>query len=87
MPVQILIETQSLYGDVDNADVLIRFVSLGVNFGVGNPLDCLHAICAPSKHSVLVIEPGLRGEKHQNQIQNDQPQLFVRALASPNERD
>lgn len=50
---------ESLYGDVDDADVFIRFVSLWVNFDIGDPLHSLHAFYTPSKHSVLVVEPRL----------------------------
>ena len=49
----------SFDGDVDDADVLVGFVRLGVDLDVGDPLDDLHALGAPAEHSVLVIQPGL----------------------------
>lgn len=54
----------SLDGDVDDADVFVRFVGLGVDFDVGDPLDDLHPFGAPSEHCVLVVEPRLRREKY-----------------------
>lgn len=51
---------QLLYGDVNNADVFIWLVSLRVDFGIGDSLDCLHTFSAPPKHSVLVVKPGLQ---------------------------
>lgn len=51
---------RSLDGDVDDADVLVRFVRLGVDFEVGDPLHRLHALGAPPKHRVLVVQPRLR---------------------------
>lgn len=52
----------SLNGDTDDVDVLVRFVGLWVDFAVGDPLDSFHSFCASSKHGVLVVQPGLRGE-------------------------
>ena len=50
----------SFDGDVDDADVLVGFVGFGVDFDVWDPLDNLHPFGAPSKHCVLVIQPGLQ---------------------------
>lgn len=55
-------KTRSLYSDVDDADVFIRFVGLGVDFDIGDPLDGLHALHASSKHRVLVVEPRLKAK-------------------------
>lgn len=51
---------RSLDGDVDDADVLVGFVGFGVNLGIRDPLDRLHAFDAASKHGVLVVQPGLQ---------------------------
>lgn len=50
----------SLDSYVDDVNVFVWFLSLGVDFGVGDPLDHLHAFGAPSKHSVLVVQPRLQ---------------------------
>lgn len=76
--------TWSLYGDVDDADVLVRLVGLGVDFGVGDPLDRLHAFRAPSKNSVLVVEPrlGKKKEKEGGRSQHSKPQARDLELSS-----
>lgn len=51
---------RSLHSDVDDVNVFVRFLGLGVDFGVGDPLHDLHAFCTPSKHGVLVVEPRLQ---------------------------
>ena len=56
-------DVQSLDGYVDDADVFVWFVGLGVNFDIGDPLDRLHAFRTSPKHSVLVVEPRLRNRK------------------------
>lgn len=53
----------SLDGDVDDGDVLVGLVGLGVDFGVGDPLDHLHAFGAAAEHGVFVVQPGLRGQR------------------------
>lgn len=50
----------SLDSYVDDVNVFVWFLSLGVYFGIGDPLDHLHAFGAPSEHSVLVVQPGLQ---------------------------
>lgn len=72
----------SLYGDVDDADVLVRFVGLGVDFGIGDPLDRLHAFRAPSENSVLVVEPRLGKKKKGTARQHSEPQVRNLELSS-----
>lgn len=50
----------SLDSYVDDVNVFVRFLGLGADFGVGDPLDHLHAFGAPSEHRVLVVQPGLQ---------------------------
>lgn len=45
----------SLDSYVDDVNVFVWFLSFGVDFGVGDPLDHLHAFGTPSEHSVLVV--------------------------------
>lgn len=44
--------------DINDADVFIWFVGFGVDFYVGDPLDHLHPFRGPSKHCVLIVQPG-----------------------------
>lgn len=53
----------SLDSYVDDVNVFVRFLGLGADFGVGDPLDHLHAFGAPSEHRVLVVEPGLQDKE------------------------
>lgn len=48
-----------LDGNVDDADVLVRFVCLWVDLDIGDPLHHLHPFCSSSKHGVLVVQPRL----------------------------
>lgn len=48
-----------LDSNVDNADVLVRFVCLWVDLDVGDPLHHLHPLRGSSKHCVLVVQPRL----------------------------
>lgn len=55
-------------GDVYDADVFIRFVGFGVDFQVGDPLDHLHTFSGSPKDCVLVVQPGLIGEKMRKKL-------------------
>jgi len=55
--------SRSLDGDVDDADVLVGLVCLGVDLDVGDPLHHLHAFSAPPEHRVLVVQPRLQRKK------------------------
>lgn len=48
-------ETWLLDGDVNDADVFVRFVCFRVDFEVGDPLNHLHSFGTPSKHGVFVV--------------------------------
>jgi len=50
-------------GNVDNWNVIIRFVCFGVGFHQWNGLDCLHPPYHSPKDRVLVIQPRLRNYK------------------------
>lgn len=52
-----------LDSNVDDADVLVRFVCLWVDLDVGDPLHHLHPLRDASEHCVLVVQPWLGGNQ------------------------
>ena len=57
------VERGSLDRDVDNGDVVVRLVRLGVGLDEADVLADLHAARAPAEHGVLVVQPRLRGRR------------------------
>ena len=51
---------QSFDSDVDDANVIIRLVGLGVHLDVADVLRHLHALHHPAKHCVFVVQPWLK---------------------------
>lgn len=51
-----------------------------MDFGVGDPLDSFHSFRASSKHSVLVVQPGLRGETRK--VKDDLINMSLLAIES-----
>ena len=51
---------QSFDGDIDDANVVIRLVGLGVHLDVADVLRHLHALHHPAKHRVFVVQPWLK---------------------------
>lgn len=52
---------------INDADILIGFVSFGIDFDIWDSLNNFHSFSHPSKHTVLVVKPWLlestEGEK------------------------
>ena len=51
---------QSFDGDIDDANVIIRLVGLGVHLDVADVLRHLYALHHPAKHRVFVVQPRLK---------------------------
>ena len=51
---------QSFDGDIDDANVVIRLVGLGVHLDVADVLRHLYALHHPAKHRVFVVQPRLK---------------------------
>ena len=50
----------SLHRDVDDANLVVGLVGLGVDLDHADVLDHLHALHHPAKHRVLVVQPRLK---------------------------
>ena len=47
--------------NIEYLDILIRLVSLGMNFDLTDQLCNVHALGHATKHRMLVVQPRLRG--------------------------